>query len=83
MIEKKGRVNKTAAIRYNGKQYEVAYQYAKKSVHLVFDPYTKEPKFIEDNDGMYLSAVTNNEGASTSTVENALERHANKYKLEE
>jgi putative transposase len=99
----KRRVNKTAAIRYNGKQYEVAYQYAKKSVHLVFDPYTKEPKFIEDNDGMYLSAVTpldkyanlnrerqrpkpiesNNEGASTSTVENALERHANKYKLEE
>ena len=99
----KRRVNKTAVIQYDGKQYEVAYQYAKKNVSLVFDPYTKKPKFIEDNDGTYLCAVTpldkhgnlnrerqrphqiepSTEPASASAVENALERHANKYKLED
>jgi hypothetical protein len=54
----KRHINKTAALKYNGKQYEVAYQYASQSVYLVYDPYADAPKFIEDHDGQYLCDVT-------------------------
>lgn len=51
-------VSSTAAIKYEGKAYEVEYQYAKKKIFLVFDPHLKSPRYIEDKDGNYLCEAT-------------------------
>ena len=51
-------VNKTGVITFQGKLFEVPYRYAAQKVHLVFDPYTQEPKFVETLDGEHLCAIT-------------------------
>ncbi|MDC0535875.1 DDE-type integrase/transposase/recombinase [Francisellaceae bacterium] len=50
-------VTKTGTVKYEGKHYEVAYQYAKQRVSLVFDPVNKAPKYIEDLVGNHLCDV--------------------------
>lgn len=50
-------VNNTGLIRYDGKYYEVPYEFTKKKVTLVYEPLKKIPLFIENKEGVYLADV--------------------------
>jgi len=54
----KRHVRKTGVLKYNGKEYEVPYQYASTYVNLVVDPYLGQAKYLESLKGEKIADVT-------------------------
>ena len=54
----KRHVKKTGVLNYNGKEYEVPYQYASTYVNLVIDPYLGQAKYLESLKGEKIADVT-------------------------
>ena len=54
----KRHVRKTGVLNYNGKEYEVPYQYASTYVNLVIEPYLGQAKYLESLKGEKIADVT-------------------------
>jgi putative transposase len=51
-------VRKDATVSYQGERFEVPYELAGRSVHLVVDPHARQVFGVEDDDGRVLGAAT-------------------------